>query len=106
MPVLMGDRQMMDAAGALTKDQIYAQVKQILQEKVRGVDAGLAQEVTESTRVMTDLDLESVTIVEFCMAIGKHFRKKFPFQELVFRDGQFQDFTLGELVTFLDQRLS
>ena len=62
--------------------------------------------IAEDTRIVGDLDFESVMIVEFCMAVGKHFRKKLPFQNLVFQDGRFQDFTVGQLVTFLDGHLT
>jgi len=94
-----------NAERAWTRDQLRADVLEILREKSRKLDSGFSGPLTEETRVVGDLDFESVTIVEFCMAVGKHFRKKLPFQNLVFQNGQFQDFTVGQLLTFLEEHL-
>ena len=96
----------MTESAATSREQIYDQIRSILRTNVKGVDASLVENSSESTKVISDLDLESVTIVEFCMALGKHFRKKFPFQNLVFANGQFQDFTLGELAAFVEKQLN
>jgi acyl carrier protein len=92
--------------GAWTRDRVRADVLEILRDKTSTLDSGFSGALTEETRIVGDLDFESVMIVEFCMAVGKHFRKKLPFQNLVFQDGQFQDFTVGQLVTFLEGHLA
>ena len=89
-----------------SREQIHADILVILREKVQKLDADFSGALTETTRILSDLSFESVTIVEFCMAIGKHFRKKLPFQELVFRDGRFQDFSVGDLVAFVERHLA
>lgn len=91
---------------AWTRDQIRADVLEVLRDKGRTLGSSFPGSLTEETRILADLDFESVMIVEFCMAVGKHFRKKLPFQELVFQDGQFQDFTVGQMVTFLEDHLA
>jgi acyl carrier protein len=91
---------------AWTRDQLRTDVLEILREKNRKLDSDFSGPLTEETRIVGDLDFESVLIVEFCMAIGKHFRKKLPFQDLVFQNGKFQDFTVGQLLTFLEDRLT
>ena len=88
-----------------TRDRQRADVLEILHDKVKKLDSSFSGTLTEETRMFGDLGFESVTMVEFCMALGKHFQKKLPFQTLVFRDGKFQDFTLGELITFLEEHL-
>jgi len=97
---------MADAERAWTRDQIRSDVLEILREKSKKLDSDFSGPLAEETRVVGDLDFESVIIVEFCMAIGKHFRKKLPFQNLVFQNGQFQDFTVGQLLTFLEEHLT
>jgi acyl carrier protein len=92
--------------GVWTRDQVRDDVLEILREKTRTLDSGFSGSLTEETRIVGDLDFESVMIVEFCMAVGKHFRKKLPFQTLVFQDGQFRDFTVGQMVTFLEGHLT
>lgn len=90
----------------MKREQILGDVLQILREKCRRLDPGFAQALDEQTRIVGDLDFESVMLVEFCMAIGKRFGRKLPFQELVLRDGQLQDFSVGQLVAFLDEHLA
>lgn len=94
---------MENAERARTRDQLRADVLEILREKTRKLDSDFSGRLTEETRIVGDLDFESVLVVEFCMAIGKHFRKKLPFQNLVFQNGKFQDFTVGQLLTFLEE---
>jgi acyl carrier protein len=90
----------------MTRDQLRSDVLAILREKVSKVDSDFSGILTEETRIVGDLDFESVMIVELCMAIGKHLRKKVPFQNLVFQDGQFQDFSVGQLLAFLEGHLT
>ncbi len=94
-----------NAEASWTREQLRTDVVEILREKSRKVDSDFSGPLTEETRIVGDLDFESVMIVEFCMAVGKHLRKKLPFQNLVFHNGQFQDFTLGQLLTFLEDQL-
>jgi acyl carrier protein len=94
------------AEQAWTRDQLRTDVLEILREKIKKLDSDFSGPLTEETLVVGDLDFESVMIVEFCMAIGKHFRKKLPFQNLVFQNGRFQDFTVGQLLTFLEEHLT
>ena len=93
------------ADAAWTRDRILADILAILLEKVKKLDADFSGDLNETTRIVGDLNFESVTIVEFCMAIGKHFRKKLPFQNLVFRNGRFQDFSVGDLLAFVENEL-
>ncbi len=95
-----------NAERAWTRDQLRTDVLEILGAKSKKLDSDFSGPLTEETRIVGDLDFESVIIVEFCMAIGKHFGKKLPFQNLVFQNGQFQDFTVGQLLTFLEDHLT
>jgi acyl carrier protein len=95
-----------NAQCAWTRDQLRTDVLGILREKSKKLNSGFSGPLTEETRIVGDLSFESVIIVEFCMAIGKHFRKKLPFQNLVFQNGKFQDFTVGQLLTFLEDHLN
>jgi acyl carrier protein len=90
---------------APTRDVMMEDVLGILKEKVQALDIDYSDKISGETRVVGDLEFESVNIVEFCMAIGKHYKKKFPFQELVFKDGQFRDFTVSDLVAFLESSI-
>ena len=97
---------MEQAERAWTREQLRTDVLEVLREKIKKLDSDFSGPLNEETRIVGDLDFESVLIVEFCMAIGKHFRKKLPFQNLVFQNGRFQDFTVGQLLTFLEDHLT
>ena len=97
---------MEQAERAWTREQLRTDVLEVLREKIKKLDSDFSGTLDEETRIVGDLDFESVLIVEFCMAIGKHFRKKLPFQNLVFQNGKFQDFTVGQLLTFLEGHLT
>lgn len=87
---------------APTHEQLTQDVIRILREKVAVADTGFTFAIGEASYVMGDLGLESVALVEFCMAVAKHFKRKLPFQDLVFRDQKFQDFTVGDMVKFVE----
>ena len=89
-----------------TRERLRADVLSILRDKVEKLDSSFSGTLTEETRLFADLQFESVVLVEFCMTLAKHFRKKFPFQDLVFREGRFQDVSIGEIVTFLEGHLA
>lgn len=90
---------------ALTKEQLRAEVLAIVHEKIRKLDTDFAGELTDATRIIGDLDFESVLVIELCTAVAKRFQRKLPFQELVFRNEQFHDFSVGELLEFLETHL-
>lgn len=89
-----------------TRAELLHDVVEIVRSKAQSVDIDFAGEIQRDTRILRDLDFESVAVVELCMAIGKHFRAKLPFQQLVFRDGKFQDFSVADMVDFVEQNLS
>jgi acyl carrier protein len=106
-PRCAGGRRIVDKAERVwTRDRLRSDVLEILREKSRKLDSDFSGPLTEETRIVSDLDFESVVIVEFCMAIGKHLQRKLPFQNLVFQNGQFQDFSVGQLLTFLEDQLA
>jgi acyl carrier protein len=101
-----GRRIVENAQRVWTRDELRSDVLEILREKSRKLDSDFSGPLTEDTRIVSDLEFESVAIVELCMAIGKHLQRKLLFQNLVFQNGQFQDFTVGQLLTFLEDQLT
>lgn len=97
---------MADIEGARTRDQVRADVLAIVREKSRKLDSVFAGPLTDETRIVGDLGFESVLIVELCTALARRFQKKLPFQDLVFQNDRFQDFSVGQLLAFLEQHLS
>jgi len=97
----MTTQQMPGAAN----DVVMRALLDLLRQKLDEQGADSSQELTPGTRLVGDLEFASTHLVELCMAVSKHFGRSFPFQDLVFRDGRFQDFSVGELAAFVQARM-
>ena len=64
--------------------------------------------VTLKTRLVADLNFESMDVVQFAVAIERAFdRKDLPFEQLFMKDGAYvDDLTIAEVTDFLCKRLS
>ena len=60
-------------------------------------------EITESTRMLADLEFESLDVVVFGTVVQEHFNQDLPFPEFFAEIGQraVGDVTVGEWVTFV-----
>jgi len=64
--------------------------------------------ITRNTRLMEDLNFESIDIVQFAVGIERAFdRKGLPFEKLFMKDGAFvDDITIAEVTEFLCTELA
>jgi acyl carrier protein len=90
----------------IDRERIAADVPEILRRIASDVNPGFTGTIGDATRVIADLEFTSVSIVELCMTLGKQYGAKPPFQQMVFKDGRFRDFTVSELVAFLARHVS
>jgi acyl carrier protein len=60
------------------------------------------------TRLIGDLEFESIDVVQFILGIEERYRrKKLPFEKLIMRDGRYVDEILvGDAVDFLHEELN
>jgi acyl carrier protein len=86
--------------------RIEDDVRRILREKLQEQGEDFDGVLSADTQLVGGLGLDSVTIVSLSMTLAKHYGRKFPFQELVFRDQRFHDFTVRELVDFLARHMA
>lgn len=70
-------------------------------------DWDYAGEITEQTRLFTDLEFESIDAVALGTRLEEHFNQSLPFAELLtqFAERKADDIRIGELLTFLMQHL-
>ncbi|MCE9613357.1 MAG: acyl carrier protein [Lentisphaerae bacterium] len=87
-------------------DTVTRDILALLQQKLQEQGDDVSQALSVDTRLVGDLEFASTQLVEFCMAVSKHFGRPFPFQELVFRDGRFQDFGVRDLAAFVQAQMN
>lgn len=91
-----------------TRDSIHEGVVCIIKDITLDWDLDIEGGIGNETRLVADLDFESIDIVEFVVAIEEHFKRKgLPFEELLMKDGVYvQEITVQESVTFLFKNLN
>jgi len=89
------------------QQSIEQRVVQVVNEMVAGWDSIDPPSVTLSTRLIGDLEFESIEIVQLAVALGQQFDDEdVPFEELFMRDGDYvHDLTVAQIATFLRSHL-
>src|SRR4051812_14674871 len=85
------------------REDVISEVIAILGDMTRDWDQGFAGGISEETRLVADLGLESIDFVMLIVAIGERFeRKGLPFDTLLRRGDKYVgDISIAELVDFL-----
>ncbi len=81
------------AAAADSQDAVILRgLLEILEDMIADWDMDLDAPLGPDTRLIADLNFESIDVVQFVAAIEEHFRNRaIPFEELVMRDGRYVD---------------
>lgn len=98
----------MTAPTDLDKSHILAALVPILEHMTSDWDLDTDHPIGAETRLVADLDCESIDVVEFIMKVRQRFqRPDLPLGELFVTDGQnLDDPNLGQMVDFLYEVLS
>lgn len=88
-------------------DSIEQGVLQVINEMVADWDLDSPVGVGSSTRLMGELEFESIDVVQLAVALEQHFKQSgLPFEKLFMRDGDYvDDITVSEIVGFLRTNL-
>jgi acyl carrier protein len=88
-------------------DSIEQGVVQVINELVADWELDQPMGVRPSTRLMEDLEFESIDIVQLAVSLEQHFEQPgLPFEKLFMRDGDYvDDLTVSEIATFLRSHL-
>ncbi|MFP7753489.1 acyl carrier protein [Thermodesulfobacteriota bacterium B35] len=94
-------------AAGTTREKILENLVQILEDMTADWDMELDDPIGEATRLMADLEFESIDVVQFIVAIEERFQRRgMPFEELLMEDGRYVDeITVRDTVDFLDRHL-
>jgi acyl carrier protein len=82
-------------------------VLQILKDLTADWDTDYAGAIGPDTRLIADLDFESIDVVELVVGLeGRFQRRDLPFEKLLMQDGRYvEDLTVREVVDFLESEL-
>lgn len=87
--------------------QVQENIIHIINEVTQDWDIDTDEAITAKTQLVEDLNFASLDFIRLVVAIEDHFEEKLGFQDLLMQDGEYiSDLTIGQLVTFVNQKLS
>lgn len=91
----------------MTRENLLNDLIEIVKDMTSDWDIAFEDEMTAETRLIDDLEFESIDVVQLIVAIEERFgRRDFPFEDLLMEDGRYvDDVKLGQFVDFLEQHL-
>ena len=94
--------------GTFDREIIFQDLVHILEDMTLDWDMEFDGPIGLDTRLIADLDFESIDVVEFIVAIEERFRRRgLPFEELLMVEGRYVDeIELGKAVDFLFRHLN
>jgi acyl carrier protein len=90
------------------RDSILREVVSILEDMTSDWDIAFDEGVARDTRLIADLEFESIDVVQLIVAIEEKFqRRDLPFEKLLMQDGRYVDeIRVADAVDFLHEHLS
>lgn len=86
----------------LTKEETEGKIITILENFVEDWD--LDEDINQETKLNEDLCFTSVNMIHFMANIDMEFQKKFPFEQLIMKDGAFKnELEVDQLVDYIYQ---
>jgi len=89
-------------------DDVRRDVTAILTDMTRDWDTTFDGGISDQTRLIADLNFESIDVVQLITAIEEHYgRRDFAFEQLLMEGGRYVDeVTVGRIVEFLHRQLN
>lgn len=93
----------MSGNGRIDKETIQKDLVAIVDDMTRDWDTDGDDAIGPNTRLIRDLEFESIDVVQFVVAIEQHYqRSTLPFEKLLMKDGRYVDeLVLADAVDFL-----
>jgi acyl carrier protein len=90
------------------RETILRDLVHILADMTSDWDTGYSGGILPGTRIIGDLQFESIDVVQLLVAIEEHFhRNDLPFVELIMQDSRYVDeLQVGEIADFLAKHLN
>lgn len=93
--------------GIFSKEELFQEIFRILKDMTSDWDIDFSGEIRPETKIISDLQFESIDVVQFIVQIEAKFqRKDLPFEKLLMIEERYRDdFTVQEMVDFLHKYL-
>ena len=90
------------------KEAILQGIINILADMTADWDMEFEGAIGSETKLISDLEFESIDVVQFIVAIEEHFKRRgLPFEELLMIDGRYVDeIKVADTVAFLDHHFN
>jgi acyl carrier protein len=104
---MTGEATTMASTNQLSKSSILESIIHILKDMTSDWDLEFSEDIGPDTYIISDLEFESIDVVQFIVQIEETFgRKDLPFEKLLMMDGRYRDdMTVEEAVDFLHEHL-
>ena len=91
----------------MSKKNVLQDVVTILHEITGDWEMGFSGPIDQETKIISDLEFESIDVVQFVVQIEEFYKRKdLPFEKLLMRDGRYlDDITVNEVADFLHNYL-
>ncbi len=92
---------------AQTDQSIFSDVVAILNDMTSDWDTDYDEPISADTRLIADLEFESIDVVQLIVAIEEHYKNSsLPFERLLMKDDRYVDeIVVGDVVGFLGKHL-
>ena len=86
-----------------SKEKISKEIIEILEDMTSDWDMDLSGPIGLNTKLIEDLEFESIDVVQFIVAIEECYKRRdFPFEKLIMEDGRYVDeIKVEDAVNFL-----
>jgi acyl carrier protein len=104
---MTGEATSMASTNQLSKSSISKSIIHILKDMTSDWDLEFSEDIGPDTYIISNLEFESIDVVQFIVQIEEIFgRKDLPFEKLLMVDGRYRDdMTVEEVVDFLHEHL-
>ncbi len=91
----------------MSKEKIVQDVITILNDITGDWEMEFADPISQETKIISDLEFESIDVVQFVVQMENYFeRKDLPFEKLLMENGRYRDdISVNEVVEFLSTYL-
>ncbi len=95
-------------SSALTRPEIEQRIVEVLKDMTQDWDLDFEDPIGADTRLIDDLGLESIDLVQLVVAIDEAFGTRgLPYEQALMEDGGYvTEITVRELVNFLEANIS
>ncbi len=91
----------------MASEKVLQEIVNILEDITGDWDLEFGDRIGADTKIISDLEFESIDVVQFVVQVEKFYdRKDLPFEQLLMVEGRYKDdLTVGEVAEFLQTHL-